>query len=753
MSSMNTQKVSRNDRCPCGSLLKYKHCCGKKAAAVASASPALSQVVPVRVMEAFRLYEAGHLDDAQAICQQLLVLSSKLPDPIHLIGMVWAKRGDHARALEFFDKAIGIAGNDSMYSNKGLSLQHLGRIAEAETAFKASLRLNPRSGLVHSNYGLLSMNAGRHKEAIDAFEAAIRWQPTLAPAYGNLALCHVALADWKRAEEAARRGLQVNPQEFNAHSALSTICMMRFEFEQAAVHFDAARHADPNSIVLLDNYFRNLVQTNRTTLAREIAGEVHQRTNRLDCRVHELLTIPVLNESNDDIVAWRSRFEGGLDEILAMDRPATVPDVLALYSATIFYLAFHGMNDVKLMRKFARLYEHLVPEVLHTSAHLAATRQRQGVRRIGFFSRNVHDHPVTHCFSALIEFTSQQEGVEAFLISPSGFARSEKEGTYGAFKGTKVTSPAGYREARQLLEDLKLDLIVYTDIGMDPLSYFLASARLAPVQCSVPGHPVTTGITNVDCYFTTKDMEPDDAWAQYSESIVAIENFSRFPELPTVDAAKNPAEFGLPPDFRYYMCPMMLQKMHPEFDEAMLEILKIDPQAVIVLFETKEMPWKGEVLRRLRARTTPALLERVRFLPYVRNRADFIAVLKMAHVVIDPFHFGLGSTSAFIAAAEVPFVSWPGETMRGRVALWLSRIFDMPEVIAASKEQYPELAVSIAKDPELARSVAERIRRHRHRLFQTDIGIREFFESMCRLIDQARLSERSPMQDQVVISA
>ncbi len=39
-----------------------------------------------------------------------------------------------------------------------------------------------------------------------------------------------------------------------------------------------------------------------------------------------------------------------------------------------------------------------------------------------------------------------------------------------------------------------LDILFYPDLGMTPLTYFLAFARLAPVQCVSWGHPVTTGI-------------------------------------------------------------------------------------------------------------------------------------------------------------------------------------------------------------------------------------------------------------------
>lgn len=734
---MGQSKVSRNDRCPCGSLLKYKHCCGK-VVQQAPAPPAISQVAAARVMEAYGLYEAGQLDQAEAICLQLLAMSSRLADPIHLVGMVQAKRGNHVEALESFDKAISLSANDTMHSNKGLSLQHLGRIEEAEVAFKASIRLNPRSPMVRSNYGLLLMNAGRHAEASAQFEEAIRLAPSMAAVHGNLALCRVGLADFVGAESSAMRAVELNPRDFNGHSALSTVHMLRFNFKKALEHFELARTIEPNSVILLDNYFRNLIQTNQTDDAKQILREIYAKTKALGSKVQELLSIPVIYESSEEIDLWRERFRQGLEALKALEPAGPDTDILTLYSSTVFYLAFHGMNDVDLMRGMGDALKHLVPVIDHSSPYLQEIRARVGPRRVGFFSRNVHDHPVTHSFSALFEHISQQEGIEAFLISPSGFGLADRDGTYRNFKGVRVPCPPGLSEARRLVEELKLDLIVYTDIGMDPLSYFLACGRLAPVQCSVPGHPVTTGIGNMDHYFSLSGLEPRGAQAHYSENLILTEPFAKFPELPAVEAAADPQRFGLPADARFYMCPVMLQKMHPEFDEAMAEILRLDPQGLLVLFETQQMPWKDSVLERLSRRLSSAELERVRFMPYIRNRADFVAALKMAHVVIDPFHFGLGSTTAFIVAAEVPFVTWPGETMRGRIGLWLSDLLELPEAVVEHKADFPSRAVAIARDAEMRVAVENRMRQNRHRLFESIDGIRQVHAHVCDLIDRAR---------------
>lgn len=58
---------------------------------------------------------------------------------------------------------------------------------------------------------------------------------------------------------------------------------------------------------------------------------------------------------------------------------------------------------------------------------------------------------------------------------------------------------------RETVAALKLDVLVFGDVGMDALTTGLAHSRLAPVQVAFWGHPSTTGLSTVD-YFVTSDL-------------------------------------------------------------------------------------------------------------------------------------------------------------------------------------------------------------------------------------------------------
>ena len=70
-----------------------------------------------------------------------------------------------------------------------------------------------------------------------------------------------------------------------------------------------------------------------------------------------------------------------------------------------------------------------------------------------------------------------------------------------------------------------IDALIYLDIGMEPKIQILASLRLASVQCLGIGHPVTSGMTNIDFALSSELMETENAQKYYKEKLILIQKF------------------------------------------------------------------------------------------------------------------------------------------------------------------------------------------------------------------------------------
>ena len=206
-----------------------------------------------------------------------------------------------------------------------------------------------------------------------------------------------------------------------------------------------------------------------------------------------------------------------------------------------------------------------------------------------------------------------------------------------------------------------MDAILYADVGMDAFSYFLAFARLAPVQCVTWGHPVTTGISTVDYFISGCDLEIDDAEQHYSEKLVRLPGLPTYyqrPDRPSETIGIRPAECRAEDAS---ICPQTLFKLHPDFDGLIASLLRANRRGTwhssrpINPPDRKAPPQAGRKLPRCAIANS---------FPAADVPGTFPGSLASADVILDPLHFSGGNTTFEALAMGTPIVTLPGTFMR-----------------------------------------------------------------------------------------
>src|SRR5262249_31110903 len=160
-----------------------------------------------------------------------------------------------------------------------------------------------------------------------------------------------------------------------------------------------------------------------------------------------------------------------------------------------------------------------------------------------------YDHPVARHYAGLIRYLPR-EHLRVVLFRVNGPDDALARDLQASADSVVTLSPQQELPAlqRQIAAE-QLDVLIFTDIGMDLATYFLAFAQLAPVQCVLAGHPVTTGIPTIDYYLSGRDGEPADAREHYSETLVLLANPPHYFERPQLEGPpRSRADFGLPQD-------------------------------------------------------------------------------------------------------------------------------------------------------------------------------------------------------------
>jgi predicted O-linked N-acetylglucosamine transferase (SPINDLY family) len=663
-----------------------------------------------RLREALAHHQAGRLGEAAQLYQRILADEPAHADSLHLLGVIANQSGRPELALDFIGRA---------------------------------LRIQDASALYHCNFGQALLALGRLEEAAASFRKALSLQPTLAEAYGNLA---IALHHQGKTDDAVallRRALELRPDFPQAHNNLANILAEIGQLEAALQHYDRAVALDPQDPGSAANRGTALLAQNRVAEAVESFRRAHALRPDDALLLRCALALPIIPVSRAEIAEIRQGLAGQIVTLTSRGMMLTDPEKQV--GQTCFHLAYHGLDDLPLQRAIAALYTAACPALTTVAPHCAAPEgdaktgdakigdAKTGDRRvrIGFVSHFFRAHTIARLFQGLIEELSRARFHVTLFATPA--APDATRAALIAAADAFVEIPLDLAAARQRIAEQALDVLVYPDIGMSPLTYFLAFARLAPVQCVSWGHPDTTGIPNLDYFLSCDTMEPPDGATHYSETLVRLPGPTIYYPRPRFDGRlKNRAELGLDPAAHLYVCPQSLFKFHPDFDAVLTDILERDPAGRLVLIRGAHPHIDDLLLSRL-----ARLSGRIMLLPNL-SRADFVALLAGSDVMLDPLHYSGGNTTLEAFAVGTPVVTWPGTFMRGRHTYGFYRLMGLDDCVARDPAEYVAIAVRLGTDAVWRAEVSARILAANAVLYENTETVRAVEDFLLEALARAR---------------
>ena len=255
----------------------------------------------------------------------------------------------------------------------------------------------------------------------------------------------------------------------------------------------------------------------------------------------------------------------------------------------------------------------------------------------------------------------------------------------------------------QTLVDSQLDVLIYTDIGMDPLTYKLAALQLAPLQAVLVGHGVTTGLPTMQ-YYLSGDFESAEADSHYREKLVRLPRLGAAQFAPfEPDTTRTRRDFNLPEDKVIFVSCANGIKHGPARDHVLVEILKQAPNAYIALkpFMMNALVDMHFVDRVMQLAKEAGVSERLRIVPPLPKNTDLLALLRVCDVNLDTYPYGGWTTNMDALYVGLPVVTQEGSLARTRWGAGMLRVMGIQEGIAQNEEEYIAWAVRFAKDEAL----------------------------------------------------
>ena len=438
--------------------------------------------------------------------------------------------------------------------------------------------------------------------------------------------------------------------------------------------------------------------------------------------VDALLTLPEQYADDASITAWRERYAAGMNALAALlARSSLANDARkALVRHTAFRLAYHGRDDLTLQRARGDMLSALLLPL--TPAPASREQKSTKQLRVGFASKHIRDCTVGQYFKHFFtDLNDAHISVHVYACGKRDAFTDEVQSRVDQLTHFEDDDHALIAMASAIANDA-LDVLIYPEIGMEPIIEKLAAMRLAPVQCALWGHPVTTGLPTMDVFFSAAALEPDNAQSHYGERLHLLPALGTCYPTPPAPSTLSRAALGLPENCQLIVCAQSPFKWTPSFTLAAAEILRQSPDAKLVVFDSPIASRSRVFDDYLKHFFEPEKIDistRIIRLPQ-RSREDFLAVLDACDLALDTFGFSGGNTSLDALSVGLPIATLPGQFMRGRQTYAMLKTLQSTvcdALIASNENEFVERAISLLRNDAARAGIHVAIMANRHKLF------------------------------------
>jgi protein O-GlcNAc transferase len=708
--------------------------------------------------EAMTLHQAGRIAEALVLYRSILEHEPDHADSLHLLGLITVEQDDPEAGIALIRRAMAIQpGFAPHYNSLGHAYRRLGRVEEAIGAYHAAVELRPESAEIHNNLATALRDQGRYLAAIVHYRQATVLAPSMADIWYNLGNALASAGTPEETEACYRKAIELKPDFAGAFANYGRWLMAHGRWAEAEIRLTEALRLIPMNAGAWNNQgivsqelgraaaegcYRNALAIDPgladahynlgcllfgqgrsddaiASHAAALVADPNFGPARLAACMAEL---PILYRSEAEVASRRQRYAVALRTLAAGDTRSLAG---AIGRSQPFFLPYQGEDD----RTLQALYGRLACRILAKTEAPAplAERPAPGERiRLGIVSGYFCDHTLFKLFLEgwLTQLDRSRFEVIGFHTGRVQDAQTARCAGWCDRFVHGLVSAAAWRDA---IVDARPHVLLYPEVGMDPIAGRLAAMRLAPVQCAAWGQPETTGMPTIDYFLSSELMEPPDSDDYYTERLVRLPNLGLC-YVPDAVAASGGACANPAPVF---WSGQALYKYLPRYDAIFPAIAAElgDCQFVFIAFAKSHAVTEAFRDRIWQAFAAAGLdaARHVVILPPMSQR-DYLDAVGRADVILDTIGWSGGKSTLDCLTQDPAIVTLPGRFMRERHTAAILRRIGCEATVARSIDEYVSIAVRLARDPVWRAEVRGVMARGKH-LAYADLGYMRALET------------------------
>ena len=446
-----------------------------------------------RTQEAFKKYE------------KILESHPAHSETLHHIGLIYLQTGEIAHAIQKINKSLEFEPkNSNALSNLGYCFNTLGEFKAAVDCCNKALQIAPCNDGAWTNPGNAQRGCNLWGEAQDSYQKALNLQPSNPRYIYNLANTYYDKKDFHRVSNLFKQCLAIKNRIPEAQNNLSA-CLIKLKDPATALLYVNA------SIKLKPDYAE--VWSNRGNALNSLK----RHEGALASYERSVAVKPEIDFILGDIVHTQMKICNWTN--LGQRRRILEEKILAGASVTSPFILLGLCDSPELQRRCAEIY---VRESQGTTSQLGAIHKRHSRNkiRIGYFSMDFKEHPVSYLLAELFELHDRSKfEIYGFSFGPNtrDSMRQRVEQGLDNFLDVKHLSDVNIaRLSREYSIDIAIDLGGYTQDSRPQIF----AERAAPIQINYLGYPGTWGADCMDYFIGDEVTISDEGQRQFSEKVI-----------------------------------------------------------------------------------------------------------------------------------------------------------------------------------------------------------------------------------------
>ena len=217
--------------------------------------------------------DALYIDKAESACSTALALNPNL-DIVHTaLGDLYRSTGQWNDAETAYQKALAIdPSNVESLTGLGTIYTRLKRLDKAEASLRKAVDIHPGDSRAFNRLGTFLFQSGRFEEAVEQYQYVVGLQPGDMNGYGNLGGAYTLLGNFTSAALAYEKAIEIEPTK-TAHSNLGMMQYYLGDLQAAIENQTKAVELQPNDYLAHSNLGDALWVAGRERDARREFGK------------------------------------------------------------------------------------------------------------------------------------------------------------------------------------------------------------------------------------------------------------------------------------------------------------------------------------------------------------------------------------------------------------------------------------------------------------------------------------------------